>query len=607
MELFENNTASIQSILNYIENELKLGNLIILAGAGISRDQPSNKPIGYELIDMILNELIKCYPVENTEIENNRDYFHGIPFEDFCSLLCEGWGIREPFFSLLSPLAGGYPNFNHFAISALLTHIYPVKVITTNFDTLIESALGNRIEQIPISYTYNSIPIHPTWLAKIHGSIDKHSEKIFPITTIETVSICGNYYSTSEWSKYFEGKTLLVIGYSGQDRLDIMTALDCRHGSPTIIWIDHSDHNSVLISNSIGKAQSLEIDFIIKKNPYSICIKCKTSWFMEGLLKKLNLRADVLNANIKATSEFDDEAKITIEKYGLLISARLLYRIGMFDSAYSLLERFICNTEQDARYVAFALMGCSDISEVKKHFDRSHYFLALSYKYFHGIWDSIGAQVVSLKRGLICLKQNNIPGAQLYSGQAISNSIFKKNGVDVMEPWIECLEGLIEFKSGKYDEAYNRFLHAGAISFRNSSIRSEIFATEQLIMCLLTIIKNNPDKKIQILLHSQKLHDQAINLCALLWAIGKLSPKIYKSTYEINNLVHLIKMLLPKQLRNRITDDVYDKGYLEIYPFVPMAMIHKQIYNCKTDYDLNTIIDTLLEKQNIDHSIVEIS
>lgn len=131
-------------------------------------------------------------------------------------------------------------NKNHLFISYLISK--GNSVITTNFDTLIEIACEKN--GVSFRKSLGNKKLHPGFggLFKIHGSIDDYESLQL---TINQVGKGLGLNKQNIFTETLAGNTVLVLGYSGLDQLDIMPVLK-NASYKKLIWINHSSRLSYL-------------------------------------------------------------------------------------------------------------------------------------------------------------------------------------------------------------------------------------------------------------------------------------------------------------------------------------------------------------------------
>jgi len=283
-----------------------------LVGAGISMDPPANMPSAMQIVENLLEIFAPTEEIENLlilemlrfelVIEKIQDIFdEELKFLDYLEYVTE-------------------PNIIHLFLSNAITR--GNYVVTTNFDYLIEYALLKVVDKnwhhdiIPVIskedyiiyqdpktlLTSNKYPIY-----KIHGSkrniITGRVTKESLITTISALGkdrAEGETFAIEPYKKpaifnLMEKRTLVVMGYSGNDDFDIGPALKEMPFLNRLIWIEHSHDSKTEIINIRKKKDMFSRDFpsklvklliyiCTKHNFEVILIKTNTSDFIQKRL-----------------------------------------------------------------------------------------------------------------------------------------------------------------------------------------------------------------------------------------------------------------------------------------------------------------------------------
>jgi NAD-dependent SIR2 family protein deacetylase len=141
-------------------------------GAGISRPAPAGLPTVDVLVAGILENIASAVPELRERLLIGQSLFLTAPFEVFMGVLEQGLTFRTT--ELLTPLTSGAPNGMHRSIAAMMLNQSVRAVITTNFDNLIERALGSARLRVPTAYDWTSaspcLGEHgSTCIVKVHG------------------------------------------------------------------------------------------------------------------------------------------------------------------------------------------------------------------------------------------------------------------------------------------------------------------------------------------------------------------------------------------------------------------------------------------------------
>lgn len=251
-------------------NELPSG-FCPLIGAGISYPPPSNLPTAQSIINTIISYLPitdedRCELLASTspDWENGLGYFDCLRFEQVMEAFW--WSIDDKGTLLQHMFPPTQPNRYHFQIAQLLASGH--KILTTNFDCLIEAACD--VQGIPYTlivfekdyedYLKNPL-LYPNPIFKIHGTVNKESEKIHSTeiaATMESVvtqrSICPSKWSVIE--ELLAHNALLVLGYSGFDDFDVLPAIRFAPGKQRLVWIQHSNSSHLKVWHASDNSHS---------------------------------------------------------------------------------------------------------------------------------------------------------------------------------------------------------------------------------------------------------------------------------------------------------------------------------------------------------------
>lgn len=222
----------------------------ILAGAGISFPEPAALPLAISLLEHLMRQLGNGYaskedylgilrlppvsprrPGEYLRFEHAFDRLALVdPYERF---------LREAYSNMEAR-----PNGYHQWLAGMLKR--GANVITPNFDLMIESALAEARPDIRIlqsdhecrEFLEESLQPSSGVLQKIHGSVTGKMEARFP--SLIATRAKGPRYAAA--TRLMQGRTLVIVGYSGSDDYDIVPLLEARiQDGQSMIWIDHRE------------------------------------------------------------------------------------------------------------------------------------------------------------------------------------------------------------------------------------------------------------------------------------------------------------------------------------------------------------------------------
>jgi hypothetical protein len=254
-----------QQALDHLAEASMQGRLVLFCGAGVSKDAPANLPTADEIVCNVLERLMDALPDLRRDLLAGSYLYRTAPFELFMGVIQQALLFRT--YEVLEPLTAGDPNDLHHCLAKLLVCGKAKHLITTNFDNLFERALtdagrirfyygwGPDVDQLEKEFARPSI-------AKVHGSfVNVLGEDITQqtvATTLDKLYFDASPHLLRRWAALLSGHTILFLGYSGRDRLDVMRMLPQLQNSP-LVWFLHSPEESVGISRSTESLLSREV------------------------------------------------------------------------------------------------------------------------------------------------------------------------------------------------------------------------------------------------------------------------------------------------------------------------------------------------------------
>jgi tetratricopeptide (TPR) repeat protein len=386
--------------------------LSFLLGAGISVDAPASIPASDSFIAEILS--ICCPPEELPTIMefNNLDY--DIVVEALVSTIDKQLMFMDFYEKCNSP------NLNHYFLAKMAQKGH--YIFTTNFDNMLERALELTIgkesrKQILSVITREDFQQYSETQAlfdsgfypiyKLHGSKYNYisnqdcSESI--IITKERASQDRERRQTFGVEPFkrpairhlFFERTLVVIGYAGNDQFDIMPMLYSAEGVTKIIWIKHSDQAGISIEELTPDSLEIPEDQLkmLKKSISCPIYRINTNalFFIKKYLWKMLLASEPYPAfDPRPGIEFGrwiekEYSKLTIsdlEKYDFI--AHLCRRSNHLDKAleYTMkalqLARAAPKMDLEAQYSHSIGMLClmkRDYSQALQHLEAANQLL----------------------------------------------------------------------------------------------------------------------------------------------------------------------------------------------------------------------------------------
>ncbi|HKP77368.1 MAG TPA: SIR2 family protein [Longimicrobiaceae bacterium] len=229
---------------------------MILVGAGISIDPPSNIPAAAGLLDLLVDWICASAPELRPQLDlalappDQRLPYEGPYATTRFELLLEWIRYIEPaIYDALSVLDDcGTANLWHFHVAAALRR--GAVVLTTNFDTRVEEAcvaLGVHPRVAVLSGSRRRVAeLTDANLVKLHGSFPYPGRRFTPIGTLSQISRFGLGYErlrplVGRLQELLRERSLVVAGYSGWDSYDVVPLLEAVFpGGDALYW--HSWH-----------------------------------------------------------------------------------------------------------------------------------------------------------------------------------------------------------------------------------------------------------------------------------------------------------------------------------------------------------------------------
>lgn len=248
------------------EEAAKVGKVVVVAGAGISKDSPANLPSWWDY-NIILLECIGQMGSKalgsNHNLLNMEIVKRGISVTSVSEFFVDRIA-GENYYPLLSMLDGAQPNVHHFMLAQLFDLGIIHAIVTTNFDTLIEKAFEQKkisfsVYNSPLDY-YQEKDVNSCAIYKIHGSANKTE---FAIDTIHQKLKGLSIEKKHILQKLFSENHILFVGFSGEDFLfgtDYIPVRANKMNNLGITWIAHP--GSVFNSNTQNLINELNVDIL---------------------------------------------------------------------------------------------------------------------------------------------------------------------------------------------------------------------------------------------------------------------------------------------------------------------------------------------------------
>jgi tetratricopeptide (TPR) repeat protein len=250
--------------------------IAIFHGGGLSTGSgiPAARPLTEEILKRIVD-----YPSHYSWLKSAK-----FPFELFMQTLADKSDISP----LLDVYRAGSPNINHRLFADLVANGMLRCIATTNFDTLTERCLKEKLSDERVDVCWNEGTFQemqgrrlakPANVFKLHGTIE--DEVGLGITLNEVAKRQLVPWKHKLVRSFYSGrfsKKILVLGYSCSDPFDICPAIRSVKGNRAeVVFVEHSRHSQCKIT-ALGKGISL----VFAGYPGQR-IKCKTQELIEEL------------------------------------------------------------------------------------------------------------------------------------------------------------------------------------------------------------------------------------------------------------------------------------------------------------------------------------
>jgi len=236
----------------------RAGDLVILAGAGVSRDAPSSLPLWDDLNRAVIDGF--CLPhLTPAWIPEVRRLALSLRPEVVLQLGLDTFG--RDVLQVLDRLRSTAFNENHLRILSLSAGRNPI--VTTNLDQLFEHAAGQIGRELVVCVSDAEFAASCRAglrgpLLKVHGSVSHDLSSIDSPSLVASLDQVGSGFSALRrrtLSAFLDGKTLLVLGYHGADHFDLMPLL--QEVAPKLgsaVWVNHATGDPTLLDASDCRA-----------------------------------------------------------------------------------------------------------------------------------------------------------------------------------------------------------------------------------------------------------------------------------------------------------------------------------------------------------------
>jgi len=207
-----------RTIVSEIADDIKSGRMAFMFGAGISLYRQSCCPSWLKMVEAILTEIAEFTPPE--ELPHILQPHFGLLFNEVFFQITDHVLHRKRTAGLIQACLGTREFSNIHQFVAWLIDNFDVRVLTTNFDELIEAA--------------GLSPMRSDRLLKLHGTLSDMDSARF---TVNSVFQPLSQDIAEKTRASIRGRTLLIAGYSGMDEFDVMPVLFDPAGPNRVIWV----------------------------------------------------------------------------------------------------------------------------------------------------------------------------------------------------------------------------------------------------------------------------------------------------------------------------------------------------------------------------------
>lgn len=216
--------------------------LALIVGAGISVDSPSCLPSWWDYnktIVKVIKEQAELLCPNAKEVLEELEVNSNLPVQCLSDVLVNE-GAGKYYFPLLKLLNSTIPNANHYSIEMLAEEGIVSTIITTNFDTLIETAFENRKTRLSVKVTddeYGHQINECNQLFKIHGTV-QNVQTLIDTVTQKAMGLSD--IKRKRLNSLLREKDIAILGFSGADLdfdLNYIPIFDSLQNGHKLTWV----------------------------------------------------------------------------------------------------------------------------------------------------------------------------------------------------------------------------------------------------------------------------------------------------------------------------------------------------------------------------------
>jgi hypothetical protein len=186
------------------------GNLVLFTGAGISIGPPSGLP-GFEDLALQVAQTV------GSSLDPKSAEWRG-QLDTFMDLLNEGEGVDvHRLVQGIVTRQGSRPNANHEALASIAAQ-YPNRIVTTNYDLHLETALKERDRDLEV-FRAPAMPLGHDFdgLVYLHGSAEDDPRRFVVTDRDFSAAYFHSAWATRFLERMFREYVVLFVGYSHAD------------------------------------------------------------------------------------------------------------------------------------------------------------------------------------------------------------------------------------------------------------------------------------------------------------------------------------------------------------------------------------------------------
>ena len=341
---------------------------VIIAGAGVSVDSPSEVPMAIPIMESIIKAIAPNDSIEKDLLQKDirknidsgcklsGDFLRFETLMDAVSFVDKNLEVLDAFKNYK------YPNLNHYNLAKLAIEGH--YVFTPNFDDLIERAIYNLgYDPLTIctkndyeSFSFRNKGKIPVF--KLHGGfyryIGEGNHKKISKETIQASLksiITGNEFLTLESFKsnflkncLRKSSKLIFFGYSGADDFDIVpTLLNLEINK--ILWVNHSDKECVdnvvnkYLAGDNGRPKLLRKQYEIAAESVEV-YDTNTRKFLSDLGGMKEIKRNILHkVNVSFQEHIANWSLLLTEEEKLFITGKIYQSLDFYEKAQQLFSK----------------------------------------------------------------------------------------------------------------------------------------------------------------------------------------------------------------------------------------------------------------------------